>query len=87
MMKIRPLLLILTLFGSFACGFTAVGCSTMPMMTQEERQANRERESIERPARPLSEEESFFDDVGKVAVVLLIVGITVAGVLVPLLLI
>jgi len=41
---------------------------------------------IERPAQPVEEEEGFSDKAGEVGVVLLVVGATVAGVLVPLLL-
>jgi hypothetical protein len=82
----RTLLAILTLW-SLASGPIAMGCSSRPMMTRQEAQANRERESIERPARPLSEEEGVLDTAGKVAVVLLIVGVTVVGILLPILLI
>jgi len=87
MRLIRALLLLLTLLGTFAMGATTMGCSTRPMMTPQEEQANRERGTIERPARSVSEEESMFEKAGKVAVVLLIVGVTIAGILVPLLLI
>ena len=86
-LMIRSLLLILAFLGTFAAGFTAVGCSTRPMMTQQEEQANRERQSIERPARGIDDEESVFEKAGKVAVILLIVGVTIAGILVPILLI
>jgi len=41
---------------------------------------------IERPAQPVEEEEDFSDKAGDLGVVLLVVGVTVAGVLVPLLL-
>ncbi len=41
---------------------------------------------IERPARPIEEEESIGDKAGHVGVVLLVVGSVLAGVLVPLLL-
>lgn len=41
---------------------------------------------IERPAHPLEEEETFWDRAGEVGIVLLIVGITVAGILLPILL-
>jgi hypothetical protein len=43
-------------------------------------------ESIERPAQPLEDEESFADKIGEVGVVLLLVGTVAAGILVPLLL-
>jgi hypothetical protein len=84
---IRSLLLILTLSGTFAMGATTMGCSARPMMTPQEEQANRERGTIERPARSVSEEEGLLTTAGKVAVVLLIVGVTIAGILVPILLI
>ena len=42
--------------------------------------------SIERPARPLEEEETFWDRAGEVGIVILIVAITVGGILVPILL-
>lgn len=87
MTMIRSLLLILTLLGTFAMGATTMGCSTRPFMTPQEEQANRERGTIERPAQSVSEEESMFEKAGKVAVVLLIVGVTIAGILVPILLI
>jgi hypothetical protein len=83
----RTWLIVLALLGAFACGSSISGCSTRPMMTQEEQQANRERESIERPARPIDEETSLADRIGQVGVVILVVGITLAGILVPILLI
>ena len=43
-------------------------------------------ESQERPARPLSEEESLSDKIGEVGVVLLVVGGVAAGIVLPLLL-
>jgi hypothetical protein len=43
-------------------------------------------EGIERPARPLGEEESLSDKIGQVGVVLLVVGTVAAGIVVPLLL-
>jgi hypothetical protein len=43
-------------------------------------------EGIERPARPLGEEESLSDKIGEVGVVLLVVGTVAAGIVVPLLL-
>jgi hypothetical protein len=82
----RSLFLVLTLFGALTCGFTITGCSTRPAMTPQEQQANRERESIERPARPIEDESTFTDRIGQVGVVLLIVGVTLAGILVPILL-
>jgi hypothetical protein len=56
-------------------------------MTRQEEQANRERQSIERPARAIDEEASFTDRVGQVVVVIVIVGVTIAGILLPILLI
>ena len=41
---------------------------------------------IERPAQPLSEEETLADRIGQVGVVILIVVVTVGGILVPILL-
>jgi len=43
-------------------------------------------EGIERPARPLGEEESLADKIGEVGVVLLVVGSVAAGIVIPLLL-
>ena len=40
---------------------------------------------IERPARSLEEEESLFDRIGEVGVVLLVVGVTIGLIVVPLL--
>jgi hypothetical protein len=82
---IRSLLLLAILLGALAFGFS--GCSSRPFMTQQEEQANRERQSIERPARGIDEETSIIERAGQVAVVLLIVGVLVAGILVPILLI
>lgn len=42
--------------------------------------------SIERPARPLSEEQSLSDRIGEVGIVLLVIAVTVGGILIPLLL-
>lgn len=42
--------------------------------------------SIERPARPLGEEETLADQIGQVGVVLLVIGVTVGGILLPVLL-
>jgi len=42
--------------------------------------------TIERPAEPLEDEESFADRVGEVGIVILVVAIAVGGILVPLLL-
>jgi len=87
MMVTRSLLLALTFVGVLMCGFTVAGCSTRPMMTPQEQQAQRERESIERPARPIGDETSFSDRMGQIGVVILVVGIAIAGILVPILLI
>jgi len=43
-------------------------------------------ESMERPARPLEEEETVSDKIGEVGVVLLVVGTVAAGIAIPLLL-
>ena len=60
----------------------AVGCAArQPHPASVEESAG-----IERPARPLEEEESFWDRAGEVGIVLLIVGITVGGILLPILL-
>jgi hypothetical protein len=42
--------------------------------------------AIERPARPLGEEESLFDRIGEAGVVILVIGVTVGLIVVPLLL-
>jgi hypothetical protein len=83
----RSFLLILMLFGTVTLGFTASGCSTRPMMTPQEQQANRERDSIERPAHAIDDETSVSDRMGQVGVVILVVGITLAGIILPILLI
>ncbi len=83
----RSLFLVLILFGTLAGPLATTGCSTRPVMTRQEEQANRERQSIERPARSIDEESSFTDRIGQVVVVIVIVGVTIAGILVPLLLI
>jgi len=44
-----------------------------------------DRTSIERPARPLSDEEGLADKIGEIGIVLLVVGIAVGGILVPIL--
>jgi len=41
---------------------------------------------MERPARPLEEEETVSDKIGEVGVVLLVVGTVAAGIAIPLLL-
>jgi ABC-type Fe3+ transport system permease subunit len=60
----------------------AAGCAS------HQRQATtiEEETSSERPARPLSEEESLADRAGEIGVVLLVVLVTVGGILVPILL-
>jgi len=45
-----------------------------------------DRTSIERPARPLDEEEGLSDKIGEIGIVLLLVGVTIGGILVPILL-
>lgn len=45
-----------------------------------------DRTSVERPARPIEEEESLSDRIGEVGVVLLVVLVTVGGILLPILL-
>lgn len=70
--------------GTFATAGSA--CSTRPSMTPQERQAYEERQSIERPARGLEEETSLADRIGQVGVVILVVGITLAGIMLPILL-
>jgi hypothetical protein len=40
---------------------------------------------IERPAQPLSEEESLSDRIGEVGIVILVIGVTVGLIVVPLL--
>ncbi len=42
--------------------------------------------SIERPAQPLGEEETLYDRIGEVGIVLLVVAVTVGVIVVPLLL-
>jgi hypothetical protein len=83
----RLLVLTFVLFGTIAGSLTTTGCSTRPGMTRQEEQANRERQSIERPARAIDDEASFTDRVGQVVVVIVIVGVTIAGILLPILLI
>lgn len=83
----RSLLLVLVFFGTLVFGFGTTGCSSRPRMTQQEEQANRERQSIERPAQAIGEETSMSDRMGQVGVVLLVVGITLAGIILPILLI
>jgi hypothetical protein len=82
----RLWLVTLAILGAVSLEVGLAGCSTQPSMTRQERQAQQERESIERPAQPLSEESSIVDKVGQVGVVILIVGITLAGILLPILL-
>lgn len=82
----RSSFLVFILLGVLTCGVTLTGCSARPAMTPQEEQANRERGGIERPARALSEEDSFSDQLGKIGVVILVVGITLAGIIVPIIL-
>jgi hypothetical protein len=60
----------------------AAGCSSR----QRDTVAIDEPAGIERPARPLTEEESFADRVGQVGVVILVIGATVGAILLPILL-
>ncbi len=62
--------------------FFAAGCATH----QRQPASVEESTSIERPARPLEEEETFWDHTGEVGIVILIIGITVGGILLPILL-
>jgi hypothetical protein len=82
----RPFLFAIAFLGAVGFGGPLIGCSGQPLMTQEERQANEERQSIERPARGINEETSIMNHIGQVGVVLLVVGITLAGILIPVLL-
>ena len=61
--------------------FLAPGCAT-----HQPQGSSIEEPSIERPAVPLGEEESFWDHAGEVGIVLLVIGIAVGGILVPILL-
>lgn len=82
----RPWLLVLAFIGALSFTSGLVGCSARPSMTQQERQAHDERQSIERPARDVNEESSLTDHLGQIGVVILVITITVAGILLPVLL-
>lgn len=83
---IRPWMLVVAFVGALSLTSGVVGCSTRPSMTQQERQAHDERQSIERPARDVNEESSLMDHLGQAGVVILVISITVAGILLPVLL-
>jgi hypothetical protein len=60
----------------------ASGCATrQPYPTSDESE-----ETIERPARPLSEEEGLSDRIGEVGIVILVVAVTLGLILIPILL-
>jgi hypothetical protein len=61
---------------------TVVGCASQ----RRQETSIEEPATIERPARPLGEEEGLADRIGEVGVVLLVVGVTVGAIAVPLLL-
>ncbi|MBI3786457.1 MAG: hypothetical protein HY270_23965 [Deltaproteobacteria bacterium] len=71
----------LVMFAFVGLAVSTPGCGSRQPERQVERPA-----SIERPAKPLSEEESWSDRGGEILIVLLVVGIFVAGILVPILL-
>ena len=76
---IRLGVLLLALTGVL---FVGSGCASRqhePVDVQEE-------SGIERPAVPLTEEEGLTDRIGEVGVVLLVVGITIALIVIPFLL-
>ena len=69
-------------FAFVGIAFSMPGCaSRQPPERQIERPA-----SIERPARPISEEENWTDESGEVLIVVLVVAIFAAGILIPILL-
>jgi hypothetical protein len=75
----RWAVLLLALTGTL---FVGAGCATR----QHETVPPEEETSIERPAVPLSEEESLTDRIGEVGVVLLVVGVAIGLILIPILL-
>lgn len=60
----------------------AAGCASH----QREAAQIDETTSIERPAVPLSDEQTLADRIGEVGIVLLVIAVTVGGILLPLLL-
>lgn len=71
--------LVVLLWGTLAF---APGCATR----QPEPKPFRTPQSIERPATSLSDETSTADRAGEIAVVLLVVAVTIAGIVVPIIL-
>ena len=71
----------LVMFAFVGLAISTPGCAGRQPERQIERPA-----SIERPAKPISEEEGLADKSGEVMVVLLVVGLFVAGILIPILL-
>jgi len=74
LLRLLPLLVILlSLLANTGCA------SRDPYSSRVE-----QRSSIERPARTIEEETEWYDHIGQVGVVLLVVGLAVGGILVPL---
>jgi len=74
---LRLTVLLLALSGAL---FLTAGCASR----QHEPAEVEEDSGIERPAVPLSEEEGLTDRIGEVGVALLVIGITVALIVLPL---
>jgi hypothetical protein len=75
----RPTIVVAALLAFLVAG---PGCASEPYVSAPDDEIT----SIERPARPLEEEETFSDKLGEVGVVVLAVGGVIAGMLAPLLL-